>query len=155
MGHQTGKRLTGTVEYWDPRGAGGITPDGSRFTLSFNSQDIKDFERDGCPRLLAPGDRVSFIIDYRGSRGTPVAAEVRRLGLEDRGTSSPDQSRRVRLDLDERTARLLCGVLAAGGEHQAAGVPMPVLDREDSERLADVMKQLVRGVEGLEPAELG
>ena len=65
--------------------------------------------------------------------------------LSERGRVRPPASAVEHpLRLDEETARFLCDALYALGEHQAAGAPIPTLDRRGSEVLGRLLRDLDR-----------
>jgi hypothetical protein len=53
-----------------------------------------------------------------------------------------DDSDRIRLDLDRRTAELLRDTLHNVGEHQAAGAPIAPATREEAEKLGALLRDL-------------
>ena len=53
-----------------------------------------------------------------------------------------ESAKPISIEMDVVTARLLRDVLYAQGEHQAAGEPPPVLEREEAELLGAFLREL-------------
>ena len=53
-----------------------------------------------------------------------------------------NESERIEVSMDRRTAELLRGVLADLGEHQAAGQPSAPASQEEAEKLGKFLRDL-------------